>query len=122
MGLYHYYANYLNSDIERGYKTCISDIQFQNISCSGENVVAIVGQDNNISDVSIDGIRYEKKDSKNRYLKGDRRIDVLPGKERIEFPDDGGEYWLYARGCVNLSVRNETVQDYCGKPLKKFVI
>lgn len=119
MALRHGYEGYLFPAPEREQPVNVRDIQFRNISCSGENVVAIAGEDSNIEDIRIDGLYYEKKDSKNRYLKGNRTIDVSPAPGREQLPDDG-EYWLYATGYKNLKIENITIKEFHGQELKTF--
>lgn len=116
----HDYPDYLFPSPERNEAVNVRDIQFRNISCSAENVIAMAGEDGNIEDIVIDGLYYEKKDSKNRYLKGNRTIDVSPAIGKEQIPDDG-EYWLYAIGCKNLRIKNENVKEFNGEPLKAFI-
>lgn len=119
MGLTHNYEGYLHPAPVRDTAISIRDIQFKNISCSSENVIAIVGEENNIEDVTFDGLFFEKKESKNRYLKGERTIDVSPA-EKVEIPGTE-EYWLYATGCNNLKIINETVKKFRGETLKAYI-
>ena len=118
LGLYHNYEGYLHPDPVRNQTVNIRDIRFHNISCSSENVIALVG-DNNVEDISIDGLFYEKKESKNRYLKGDRTIDVSPAHVKVQVPEDG-EYWLYCAGCNNVTIQNETIKEFHDAPLKAY--
>ena len=117
LALQHNYDSYLHPAPVRNEEVNIRDIQFRNISCSSENVIAIVGEDN-VEDIVFDGLFFEKKESANRYLKGDRRIDVSPSKAVVEVPSDG-EYWLYAAGCKNLQMNQVVVKDFKGEALKK---
>ena len=78
MGLWHDYEGYLMKAPDRYQAVNVRDIQLKNISCTSENVIAIVGEDN-MEDIVLDGIYFEKKDSRNRYIKGDRCIDVCKG-------------------------------------------
>lgn len=119
IGLEHNYPGYLHEAPERDEKVNVRDIRFKNISCSSENVIAVVGEDNNIEDITIDGLYFEKKDSKNRYLKGNRTIDVSPAVGREQIPEDG-EYWLYATGCKNLRIENATIKEFHGEVLKEY--
>ena len=119
MALEHHNSNYLNSDIVRDLPANIRDIQMMNICCTSENVIALVGDDN-IEDIRIDGLSFEKKDSVNRYLKGDRTIDVSPSQRRVELPPDG-EYWLYQTGCRNVQMDHLTIRDFHGEKLKAYI-
>ena len=116
MGLWHDYEGYLMKAPDRYQAVNVRDIQLKNISCTSENVIAIVGEDN-MEDIVLDGINFEKKDSRNRYIKGDRCIDVSPSKALEPLPD-GGEYWLYVKGCDSLYLRNEIVKEYKGTKLE----
>lgn len=118
LGLTHNYEGYLHPAPERNESVNIRDIHFKNISCTSENVIAIVGE-NNIEDIFFDGLFFEKKDSQRRYLKGDRRIDVSPSTAIVEVPDDG-EYWLYSVGCKNLNMQNIFIKAFKGIPLKEY--
>lgn len=119
LALEHNYDGYLNPAPDRNLPVTIRDIRFKNLSCTSENVIAVIGEDN-IEDVSFDGLYFEKKKSANRYLKGDRVIDVSPARVKVEVPEDG-EYWLYSAGCRNLHIQNETIHAFEGKTLKAFV-
>ena len=119
LALEHNYDGYLNPAPDRSLPVTIRDIQFKNLSCTSENVIAVIGEDN-IEDVFFDGLYFEKKKSANRYLKGDRIIDVSPARVKVEVPEDG-EYWLYSAGCRNLHIQNETIHAFEGKTLKAFV-
>ncbi len=119
LGLKHDYSGYLYPAPERDEIINIRDIQFRNISCSSENVIAIVGDDN-IEDISFDGLYYERKDSPNRYLKGSQTIDVSPANEKIQVPEDG-EYWLYSVGCKNVSIQNAMIKKYKDAELKEYI-
>ena len=116
----HNYEGYLNPAPNRKISVNVKDIQFKNISCTSENVVAIVGGKNqNVEDIIFDGIYFEKKSGANLGIKGERTIDVSPAHEKVSLPSDG-DYWLYARNCKNLKILNETVKPFEGKTLLAF--
>ncbi len=119
MGLEHYNVNYLNSDISRDFPANIRDIQMMNICCTSENVIALIGDDN-IEDIRIDGLSFEKKDSANRYLKGNRTIDVSPSEQHVQIPASG-EYWLCQIGCRSVQMDHLTIRDYHGEKLKSHI-
>lgn len=120
--LYHHNSNYLFPAPNRKVNVTIKDVQFRNISCSGENIIGIVGQDNNIQSITVDGIYYERKESKNSYLKGINAIDVSPAVEKVSLPDDEISYWIHIQGCKNISIKNANIQDYQEKELKPSVM
>lgn len=119
LGLYHNYEGYLDPAPEARYRVNVRDIRVHNLSCSGENVIAVIG-DGNIENVSIAGVFFEKKPSANRYLKGENRIDVSPSAEDVRLPEDG-EYWLYAVGCKDLQTSDVILRDYEGQKLKAYI-
>lgn len=88
VGTYHNYENYLDPapDVKRAVN--IRDISFHHISCTGENIIGVIGSGGNIDGIDFDGIYFERKESANRYLKGDRCIDVSPSSEKISVPED----------------------------------
>lgn len=116
LGLYHSYEGYLFPAPEARYKVNVRDIQLQNITCTSENVIALVGDDN-LKDISLRDIYFEKKPSASRHLKGDHRIDVSPSHADVQIPADG-EYWLYAAGCEGLTIEQAVVKPYQGQTLK----
>ena len=118
LGLEHNYDGYLHPAPIRNQKINIRDIRFKNISCSSENVIALMGEDN-VEDIFFDGLFFEKKESKNRYLQGERTIDVSPARVKVQVPEDG-EYWLYCSGCNNVSIKNEIIKEFNGVPLKAY--
>ncbi len=118
LGLYHNYEGYLFPVPAPRYKVNVRDIQLQNITCTSENVIALVSDDN-LEDIALRNIYFEKKTSANRYLKGDRSIDVSPSNIDMQLPDDG-EYWLYATGCQGLTMERAVVKPFQGQTLKAY--
>lgn len=119
--LYHHAENYLNPAPERKLKVNINNIQFHNISCKGENVIGIIGKDENVQNIIIDGLYYERLPSKNGYLKGINTIDIAPAKEILPTPDDSPYYWLFLQGCKNVSIRNANILPYEGRKLQAVI-
>lgn len=119
IGLEHHNDRYLNSDISRDLPANIRDVQIMNVCVTSENVIALVGDDN-IEEIRIDGLSFEKKDSANRCLKGDRTIDVSPSEQQVRIPGDG-EYWLYQTGCRSVQMDHLTIRDYHGEKLKSCI-
>jgi polygalacturonase len=120
--LHHDNPHYLNPAPIRAWDTNIRDIRLRNISCSGENVIGIVGAAGNISEIALDGIYYERKKSKNSCLKGSNKIDVSPAQEVITLPEGPLSYWIHIQGCKNVKVSNASIQDFYGKELTSSVV
>ena len=120
--LYHNNDSYCNPVPDRDLSVNIRDIQLKNISCLAENAVAIVGEAGNVKDISIDGIYYEKRRSKNVYLKGEKKIDVSPSEAQICLPEGEEQYWLLLQECENIKVSNIRIKSFEGKELKSAVI
>ncbi len=113
MGVGHERPLYVGTQPGRRFDISIRDISFRNISCLSENAIAVIGEEDSVSDIYFDGIYFEKKESKNLYIKGERRIDVSPSENVYEFPEEG-VYWFYESGCKNVSVRNSTIKPWHG--------
>jgi polygalacturonase len=116
--LHHDNVNYLFPAPERDWPVNITDIQFKGMSCSGENVIGIIGDKFNIQNILLDGITMNRKDSPNRALKGDRVIDVSPSKAIVKLPEDENEYWIHLQGCKNITAVNIELSEYHGKKMK----
>ncbi|WP_070042968.1 glycoside hydrolase family 28 protein [Robinsoniella peoriensis] len=109
VGCYHNYDAYLDKTPDRDQKINIRDIHFQNISCSGENVIAFIGENDNIQNIYVDQLTFEHKKSANRYLKGDRCIDVSPSEKKVTVPENCG--YIYMEGCRNVCLNQ--VDEKC---------
>ncbi len=94
----------------------------RNISCLGENLIEIIGIRDNIQNIIIDGIYYERKESKNACIKGTNTIDVVPSPESIPSPGNEISYWIYSRGCKNLNIKNAAIQDFKGVKLDAYTL
>lgn len=107
VGTYHHYDAYLDPVPDRDIKVNIRDVRFENISCSGENIIGVIGSENNISDITFSNISFERKASENAYLKGERCIDVSPSTEKIVVPEEFSEY-IFVRESAGVSIVNST--------------
>lgn len=116
---YHELLSYEGTQPEKRFDVSIRDIRFSNVSCISENAIAVIGEQDCVEDIQFDNLYFEKKESANRYIKGDRRIDVSPSRHIYDIPE-GGEYWLYVHGAKNVTYNNVTVKPYHGKTLKVF--
>lgn len=113
LATYHDLPSYEGVQPTKRFELSVRDIRISNVSCCGENAIAVIDEDGCVEDVCLDGIYFEKKDSVNRQLKGDRRIDVSPSKSIYDMPQDG-EYWFFQHGGKNIIYRNADVKPYHG--------
>ena len=114
MGTYHNIEAYRDPEpSERKYPVAIRNVRFQNVVCTSENAIGIVGSQASIENVDFDGLTVQLKDSENLPLKG-RRIDIAPGIQDAVLPDDGKDYWLYQRGAVGVTFRNLRILPFHG--------
>lgn len=118
MGTFHDYARYRDQVPDRAFPVAIRDVLMSNISCSGENVIAIVGEDGSVRDVTVRGLSYERKPSANLALKGPT-IDLAPGPQNAELPSVDG-HWLYMRSTRNVRIESPVIAPYNGRQLEAF--
>lgn len=119
--LYHHIDSYRDPAPQRDRKVNINNVQLRNISCKGENIIGIIGKDENIQNVTIDGLYYERKPSQNSYIKGINTVDISPAKEMLPQLEDAPCYWLLAQGCKNVTIRNANVLPFDNQKLKAIV-
>ncbi len=108
--LFHHFASYLNSERARNWPVNICNIRLSNIICEGENVIGIVGTGANVRDITVDGLTFLRKPSKNAYLKGVNTVDVSPSTEKVCAPEDTPDYWLCAKGVQNVTFRHVSAE------------
>ena len=65
-------------------------MHFDNISCTAENFIGVVGEGNNMENVPFNNITMQLKESKNLAIKG-RTVDIAPSPNPPEAPDDDEE-------------------------------
>ncbi len=99
----------------------IRDVHFENISCTAENFIGVVGEGKNIENVSFSNISMELKESRNLGLKG-RIVDIAPSPNPPEAPDNGEEYWLLAKDVDGVRFDNITVSEFRGKRPKAHLV
>lgn len=99
----------------------IRDVHFENISCTGENVIGVVGEGKNMENVTFNNISMELKESKNIGIKG-HVVDIAPSPNSPELPNDSGEYWLLMKDVSGVSFKNITVADFHGKKPKAHIV
>jgi polygalacturonase len=121
MGTWHDYARYRDPPPEKRFSVSIRNILFQNIICSAENVIAVIGENNSVQDIKFDHLFFELKDSENLPLKG-RTVDLSPGEQKAELPDNGVPYWLFVKDAYNVDVQNCTVRPFHGMTPRSYVL
>ena len=119
--LFHHLDNYLDPIPDRKWRININNVQFRNITCKGENIIGILGKNQNVQNISIDGLYYERKPSKNSYFKGINAIDISPSKEELPDLGDAPSYWLMLHECNHVSIQNATILPYEGRKLETAV-
>lgn len=105
VGTYHHYDGYLDPAPERSLSVNIRDVKLTNISCTAENIIGVIGSGGNIDQVLFRDITFQYKESKNRYLKGDRCIDISPSAETCTLPEDF-DGAIYVRDCGRVQLEN----------------
>jgi polygalacturonase len=120
MGIWHN-ADFRNPAPEKRFSVSIRNILFQNLICSGENAIAVIGENGSVKNVRFDHVHFELKDSDNLPLKG-RIIDLAPGKQTAEFPDNGLPYWCFVKDAVDVEFTNCDVLPFHGVTPKTYVL
>ncbi len=103
--------NYANAIPDRVFPVNVRNIRFQNLICTGENAIGLVGENENIQDVHFSNISMSLKDSKNLAVKG-RLIDASPGAQIALLPPE--PCWMYLQEVKDISVQQTVVQPYHG--------
>jgi hypothetical protein len=114
MGTWHNMEIYRDPPPERRFPVSVRNVRFQNLICSGENVIAVIGENKSVRDVYFDGVIFELKDSDNIALKG-RSIDLAPGNQIAELPDNDEPYWLFIKDAERVEVKNAVVLPFHGR-------
>jgi hypothetical protein len=115
MGTYHNYDRYRDSPPARSYDACIRNVIIQNIICTGENAIAIIGENGSVEGVLIDHVSFSRKDSENLPLKGNI-IDLSPGSQTAIMPESMN-YWLFLKQVKSVKVTNARVPKFHGQKL-----
>jgi polygalacturonase len=116
MGVHHH-LNYARPAPDRNFPVNIRNIRFQNIICTTENALGIVGEGDNVRDVHFNGLSVGLKDSDNLPLKG-RMIDLSPGEQTASLPDDNQPYWLHLQSVQDVTVENAFIAPFHGQQPK----
>lgn len=119
--LYHHNSSYLFDAPDRKWDININDVQFRNISCEAENLIGIIGENNNVQNITIDGMYYKRKMSNNSYIKGINKVDISPSEKTIEVDDEKDTYWLYTEGCKNIKIKNTNIEEFHGEKLNAII-
>ena len=112
MGTYHHLANYRDPVPQREAHACIRNVLLQNLNCTTENALAVVGENGSVENVHMDHLTVQLKDSENLCVKG-RVIDISPAPNTARLPEE--PTWLYLRGVRNVTVTNAFVAPFHGK-------
>ena len=105
-------ASYAAAIPDRYFPINVRNVRFQNLICSGENAIGIVGEGGNICDVSFTSLSMELKDSDNLPIKG-RIIDASPGAQTAHLPDES-PYWLHVQNAKDIRIKNARIALYKG--------
>lgn len=116
MATHHHNLSYAHSAPDRDFPVNVRNVYLQNLICSTENVLALVGEDGNIRDVHFNGLTVELKDSDNIMLKG-HMVDVNPSKQIAYLPDDAS-YWLHIQGVRDITIDNAFISPFHGQQPK----
>ncbi|MCL2377642.1 MAG: glycosyl hydrolase family 28 protein [Defluviitaleaceae bacterium] len=87
------------------HETSMRNIQISNVICTSENLIGVVGVNNNIKDVTFRDVTVNLKESKNKHLKGNI-IDVSPSAKMPIIPDDGRHYIMMVENAHNVELHN----------------
>lgn len=112
MGTYHT-LNYRDKVPENRFPVNIRNILFQNLICSGENAIAVVGENGSVQNIRFENLSFELKDSANLPLKG-RTVDLSPGEWTAVMPDNETPYWLFLKQVDGVTVKNAVVKPFHG--------
>jgi polygalacturonase len=121
MGTWHNYDRYRDPPPAKRFPVSIRNILFQNLICSGENVIAVIGENGSVRNVHFDNLHVELKDSANLPLKG-RTVDLAPGEQTAELPDNGLPYWCFVKDAVDVEFTNCSVSPFHGETPKAYVL
>lgn len=112
MGTYHHLATYRDPVPQREAHACIRNVLLQNLNCTTENALAVVGENGSVENVHMDHLTVQLKDSENLCVKG-RVIDISPAPNTARLPEE--PTWLYLRGARNVTGTNAFVAPFHGK-------
>ncbi|MDD3244471.1 MAG: glycosyl hydrolase family 28 protein [Eubacteriales bacterium] len=116
MATFHNSAAYRDAIPGHDFPVNIRDVQFVNVSCTGENAIGIVGEGENVADIRFTNLSFALKDSDNLLVKG-RLIDISPSPQAAYLPDDGKPYWLHAQGVRDVCFQGVQTSPFHGQAL-----
>ncbi|MGN0764325.1 MAG: glycoside hydrolase family 28 protein [Aristaeellaceae bacterium] len=117
MGTWHDNPDYPVRPAAKRFDTAIRHVSVSNVVCSGENAIAVIGENNSIQDVLMENIQFTQKESANLPLKG-RMIDLAPGEQTAILPEDDADYWLFIKQSRRVRVRGVWLTPLAGRPLR----
>ena len=103
MATYHH--NYSAAIPNRHFEHSVRNVIFSNIICNAENAIGIIGENDNITDTTLENVIVHLKESDNIELKG-HIFDLAPSKQADTVPQDGKPYILAARNAEKLHLHN----------------
>ncbi len=118
MGRYHH--SYSDDIPQRGYNVNVRNIFFNSIICTAENAIGIVGEQENIQNITLSNVFVTLKPSDNLMLKG-RSFDLAPAKQIDTIKQDGKEYFLHIQGAKDVFLHNVRGIDSNGDTAKSFI-
>lgn len=111
MGTYHH--NYSDGIPQRDQSINIRNITFNGIICTSENAIGIVGENDNIDNISMTNVFVTLKNSDNLALKG-KIFDLSPSKQIDTIPQDDKNYFMCVQGVKNIYLQNVRGVDKFG--------
>ena len=120
MGTYHNNEHYRVKVPERHFPINVRNLLFQNLVCSGENVIAVVGESGSVENVKFENLSFELKDSVNMPLKG-RCVDLAPGEQTAMLPENDIPYWLFLKEVNHVTVNHAFIHLFHGVQPKALV-
>jgi polygalacturonase len=112
MATWHHYDRYALPAPDRSWPVNVRNVCVQSADCSGENAIGIVGSNHNIREITLEGIRFELKESADLGLKG-RVIDLSPSEQTETIPGSLPSCWLHMQSAQDVEVR-AAVRPYQG--------
>jgi hypothetical protein len=114
MGTYHNIKEYRDAIPARDNRVCVRNVYFNNIVCTAENVIAVIGENGSVENVNFDNVSFELKESDNLAIKG-RIVDLAPGAQTAVLPENNIPYWLFVKQSRGVRVSNARVAPFHGK-------
>ncbi len=115
----HDNPKYFDASPSPRFQVGIRHIRIQNVACTGENAIAVIGENQSVRDVSMRHFSFRLTKSVNLSLKG-RMIDLAPGIQNAFFPNDENQYWLFLRDAKDIHFADYSLEGIHGETLAAF--